>query len=148
MDSDVRTAKSFAGATIAVAVGTYLPWITTNPDLPPDAEIPSIYQFGMATGFEGFDFALLGAIGLVLLAVVPFRTSTHAVLTLATGLGIVAFQLYYLSTSSLVGFAATFTPAVGWHLTVLGGVLFALVGGFQLSSVIRRPTATPRQMDG
>lgn len=51
---------------IAVSAGAYLLWLKTNPNLPPDAEIPTIYYSGMNAGFDAFDFALLGLVGFVL----------------------------------------------------------------------------------
>ncbi|QLG26544.1 hypothetical protein HUG10_02860 [Halorarum halophilum] len=131
------------GGTVAVAVGTYLPWLRTNPNLPPNAKIPIIYYTGMSAGFEGFDFALLGAVGFTLLLHgVSFRTPIRTVVTLVVGVGMAVFPVYYLSYSTLFGFSATFVPALGWYLTFLGGVLFSVAGGRQLPSVIRRPKAT------
>lgn len=130
------TAKSLrdkilvGGGIVAVVLGTYLPWLKTNPDLPPDAEIPTIYYFGMNAGFEAFDFALLGAAVLVLLLHgVSSRTLVQTLLTLFAGVGIGVFPLYYLSGSTLLGFSATFVPALGWCLTVLGGLFFSIAGG-------------------
>ena len=131
------------GGIVAVVIGTYLPWLKTNSNLPPDAEIPTIYYSGMNAGFEAFDFALLGAAGLVLLLHgVSSRTQVQPVVTLLAGVGIVVFPPYYLSGSTLLGFSATFVPALGWYLTVLGGLIFSIAGGLRLPSLVRRPTAT------
>lgn len=128
------------GGTVSIAVGAYLPWLRTDPNLSPDARIPTIYYTGMGAGFEGFDFALLGAVGLVLLVrAVGTRTMTRTATTLAVGLGTIVFSVYYLSQSTLIGFSATFVPALGWYLTVLGGVLFTVAGGLGLPSIVRRP---------
>lgn len=143
MVAESRNEFLIAGGTIAVAVGTYLPWLKMNPNLPPEAEIPTVYYTGMRAGFEGFDFALLGAIGLVVLfRAVGFRTPIRTAVTLVAGVGTAVFPVYYLSHSTLIGFSATFVPALGWYLTVLGGVLFSVAGGLQLLSVVHRPTAT------
>lgn len=140
MDVESRKKILLIGATISIAVGAYLPWLRTNPNLPPDAEIPTVYYTGMSTGFEGFDFALLGVVGLALLVrVVSTRTIARTTTTLAVGLGTIVFPAYYLFQSTLIGFSATFVPALGWYLTVLGGVLFTVVGGLKLPSIIRRP---------
>ncbi|WP_227354063.1 hypothetical protein [Haladaptatus salinisoli] len=102
------------GGAIAVSVGTYLSWLRTNPNLPPDAEIPTILLPGMNAGFEAFDFALLGSVGLVLLLRgVGSRKRLRSLATLLTGAGIVMFCVSYLSRSSLAGFGATFVPALG-----------------------------------
>ncbi|WP_224447346.1 hypothetical protein [Haloprofundus salilacus] len=142
MNVESRKMILLIGGTISIAVGAYLPWLRTNPNLPPDAKIPTVYYTGMGAGFEGFDFALLGAIGLVLLVrVVSTRTMARTATTLAVGLGTIVFPAYYLSMSTLIGFSATFVPALGWYLTVLGGVLFTVVGGLELPSIVRRPEA-------
>ncbi|WP_435158111.1 hypothetical protein [Haladaptatus sp. DFWS20] len=133
-----------AGGAVAVAVGAYLPWLRTNPNLPPDAEVPTIYYTGMGAGFEGFDFALLGAVGLVLL----LRGASFRIpIRIVAGVGTAVFPVYYLSYSTLFGFSATFVPALGWYLTVLGGILLSVAGGLQLPSLIHRlkATATPRE---
>lgn len=133
---------------IAVSVGAFLPWLKINPNLPPDAEIPSIYYPGMNAGFEAFDFALLGLVGLVLaLRAVSSRKRLQTIFTLLTGVGIVAFCALDLSGSSLTGFAATFVPALGWYLTVLGGVLLTVAGGIQLPSVLRGSETTAALID-
>ena len=124
---------------MTVSVGTYLPWLETNPNLPPDAEIPTILLSGMNTGFEAFDFALLGLVGVVLLSRVSSRQRLQSIVTLLTGLGTVLFCAFYLSGSSLTGFNAVFVPAFGWYLTVLGGILLSVAGGRQLPSMIQRP---------
>lgn len=148
MDGESRKKILLAGGTVSVAVGTYLPWLKTNPNLPPDAKIPTIYYTGMNSGFEGFDFALLSAVGLVLLShVISLQTEIRTGTTLAVGLGLIVFPAYYLSHSTLFGFSGTFVPALGWYLTVLGGVLFTVVGGLQLPSMVRRPKATASPRD-
>ena len=130
------------GGVITVPVGMSLPWLKTNPNLPPDAEIPTILLPGMNAGFEAFDFALLGLVGLVLLSRGSSRKRLQSVVTLLTGVGTVLFCAFYLSSSSLIGFNATFVPALSWYLTVLGGVLVSIAGGRQLPSMIQRPETT------
>ncbi|WP_162989898.1 hypothetical protein [Natronorubrum halophilum] len=128
------------GGIMTVSVGTYLPWLKTNPNLPPDAEIPTVLLPGMNTGFEAFDFALLGLVGLVLLSRVSSRKRLQSIVTLLTGVGTVLFCVFYLSGSSLTGFNTTFVPGLGWYLTVFGGVLLFVAGGRQLPSVIQSST--------
>jgi len=131
---------------IAVSAGAYPPWLKTNPKLTPDAEIPAIYILGMNAGFEAFDFALLGFVALVLVFRVSSRKGLQSVVTLLTGVGTVLFCGLYLS-GSLTGFTATFVPALGWYLTVLGGVLLTVVGGFQSAWIIKRSEATSTLVD-
>lgn len=126
---------------IAVSAEAYLPWLKTNPNLPPDAEIPTIYIPGMNAGFEAFDFALLSLAGLVLVFRASSRKRLQSAFTLLAGVGTVLFCGLYLS-GSLTGFTATFVPAHGWYLTVFGGVLLTVVGGLQSASMIQRPEAT------
>lgn len=133
---------------IAVSIGTYLPWLRTNPNLPPDAEMPTILLPGMNAGFEAFDFALLGSVGLVLfLRGVSSRKRLRSLATLLTGAGTVLLCASYLSRSSLAGFDATFVPALGWYLTVLGGVLLSIAGGLRLPSTVRRSETTMASKD-
>ncbi|MHB9286439.1 hypothetical protein ACKVMT_05305 [Halobacteriales archaeon Cl-PHB] len=97
----------------------------------------------MSAGFEGFDFALIGAVGLFLLF---YGASFPIPIRFVTGVGIAVFPVFYLSNSSLIGFSATFVPALGWHLTVLGGVALSAAAGRQLPSTIYRlKAATPRE---
>ena len=108
----------------------------------------AVHYTGMGAGFEGFDFALLGVVGLVLLVhAVSAQTMARTAMTLAVALGTTLFPAYYLSQSTLIGFSATFVPALGWYLTVLGGILFTVAGGLKLPSIIRRPEtiASPRE---
>ena len=142
MDAESRGKILIAGGTVAVAVGTYLPWLGTNPDLPPDAQIPILYSPGMGVGIERFDFALLFAVGLVLLVRAGRkRTVARSATQLAVGIGTLTFPAYYLSQSTLIGFSATFVPALGWYLTITGGALFTVAGGLELQSIGRRPKA-------
>ena len=148
MNGESRKKMLLIGGAVSVTVGAYLPWLRTNPNLPPDAEIPGIFYTGMGAGFEGFDFALLGLVGLVLLVhAVSARTMARTAMTLFVALGTTLFPAYYLSQSTLIGFAATFVPTIGWYLTVLGGILFTVAGGLKLPSIIRRPEtiASPRE---
>jgi len=142
MDADSRSKILIAGGTAAVAVGTYLPWLGTNPELPPDAQIPILYSPGMGVGIERFDVALLCAVGLVLLVRAGHRrTVARSATPLAVGLGTLIFPVYYLSQSTLTGFSATFVPALGWYLTITGGALFTVAGGLELQAIVRRPKA-------
>ena len=140
---ELRNNLLMVGGGVAVAVGTYLPWIQPNPNLASGAEIPMISYYGMNAGFEGFDFALLGAVALLtFLSGVGFQPSVSTVMTLVVGIGITVFSGYYMSGYGLVGFSATFVPALGWYLTLLGGVLLSVAGGVQVISVIHRVNPT------
>lgn len=149
MSADSLRDKVLVGAgTIAVSVGACLPWLKTNPNLPSDAEIPTVYYSGINAGFDGFDFALLGLVGLVLgFRAVSSRKRLQSVFTVLTGVGMVLFCVLYLSGSSLTGVTATFVPALGWYLTVLGGVLLTVVGGLQSASIIQSPEPTAPLID-
>ena len=137
-NESLRDRILLASAVIAVIVGAYLPWLRTNPNLPPDAGIPSIYISGMGAGFAGFDVVLLSLVGLILvLRATGTRKLFQTVLTLLTGIGTVGFCVLYLTESSLTGFSATFVPALGWFLALLGGVLLVVAGGRHLPSIIR-----------
>lgn len=133
---------------IAISAGAYLPWLKTNPNHLPDAEIPMVYNSGMNAGFEAFDFALLSLVGLVLvLRAISLWKQLQSVFTLLTGVVTVLFCALYLSDSSLHGFTATFVPALGWYLTVLGGSLLTVIGGVQLPSIILGSGATAALKD-
>ena len=130
------------GGILTVSVGTYLPWLKINPNLPPDAEIPTLLLPGMNAGFEAFDFALLGLVGFVLLSRVSSRKRLQSIVTLLTGVGTVLYCAFYLSGSSLTGFTAIFVPALGWYLTVLGGILLSVTGRRQLPPMVQGPEIT------
>ena len=148
MDDESWKKILLAGGTLSVAVGTYLPWLRTNPNLPSNTKIPTIYYTGMSSEFGGFDFALLGAVGLVLLVrASSLRTEARTATTLAVGLGTLVFPVYYLSQSTLTELSATFVPALGWYLTVLGGVLFTIAGGRELPSIIHQPKTEVSRRD-
>ena len=133
---------------ITVAIGASLPWLQTNPTLPSDAEIPAIYYSGMDAGLEAFDVPLLGLVGFVLvLRAVSSRERLQTGFTLLTGAGTVAFCALYLSRSSLVGFTATFVPASGWYLTVLGGASLTLAGGLRSLSIVQGSDTTKSQTE-
>lgn len=132
-----------AGGTVSIAVGTYLPWLRSNWNVPPDANIPAVYAMELNAGLEGFSIALLGVVGLVLLVrAISSRTDIGTAITLAVGLGTMVYPVYYLSTFTLAGFSARYVPTLEWYLTILGGILFAIVGGIELSSKIRLPMVT------
>jgi len=120
------------------AVGVYLPWVQTNPSFPATAEVPTVLLDGMLPGIRGLDFVLLGGAGLVpVLYVASVGEGARSVLTVLSGLGTVLLCLYRLSATPItgfdaaIGFDATFVPAEGWYLTVLGGVLLTVAGAVQ-----------------
>ena len=149
MDIKSLWERSLVGAgVITISIGAYLPWLKTNPSLPSDAQVPQILLPGMNTGLEGLDFALLGLVGLSLvLRGISLRKRLQTVFTLLAGVGPVALCALCLSGSSLAGFTATFVPMLGWYLTVLGGVLLIIAGGFQLPSIFQRSEKTAARMD-
>lgn len=128
-----------------IAVGVYLPWVQTNQNLSPTAQVPTILLDGMIPGVAGVDIILLGAAGLLpILHLANVGEKSRLVLTLLSGVGTVLWCLYHLFTSSIpgfdatIGFNATFVPAEGWYLTVLGGLLLTVAGVFQLSNGLGR----------
>lgn len=128
-----------------IAVGVYLPWVQTNQNLPQTAQVPTILLDGMIPGIDGIDFILLGAAGLVpVLYLANVGEKPRSALTLLSGVGTTLLCLYHLFTSSIsgfdatIGFNATFVPAEGWYLTVLGGLLLTVAGVFQLSNGLGR----------
>ena len=149
MDIKSLQERSLVGAgLIAISIGAYLPWLKTNPSLPSDAQVPQILLPGMNAGLEGLDFALLGLVGLALvLRGASSRKRLQTVFTLLAGVGPVVLCALCLSGSSLAGFTATFVPALGWYLTVLGGVLLTIAGGLQLPSIFQRSEKTAARMD-
>ncbi|MFC6824781.1 hypothetical protein [Halopelagius fulvigenes] len=135
----VRNALPILVGTTLVAVGAYLRWLGTNPALPPDAEIPTVHYPGMGTGIESWDFVVLGATSLALFAL-AFRPRTRlqsAITFLSGGTAMFLCAFYLRTFSPLVGFDATFVPAVGWYLTVLGGILLTGTGGLRLRNRMR-----------
>lgn len=122
------------GALLALAIGISLRWVRVNPALPPDAAIPSIYLPGMAPGFDGFDFFILvpGALLLVLIVSDSWRRVRRL---LGVIVGLVALLVAGLIADGLlvgdgwVSFGGTFVPALGWYVTVLGGVVLLVSGG-------------------
>ena len=149
MDIKSLRERSLVGAgVIAISIGAYLPWLKTNPSLPPDAQVPQILFLGMNAGLEGLDFVLLGSVGLALvLHGISSRKQLQTVFTLLAGVGAIVLCALYLSGSSLAGFTAIFVPALGWYLTVLGGVLLIIAGGLQLPSIFQRSEKTAARMD-
>lgn len=138
---------SLVSGVIAISVGSYLPWVKLDPGLPPDAAIPMVYVSALNAGFDGFDLALLGVTGVVLLLRrVSSPRWVQSVVTLLVGAGTTLLCAYYLSTSSFVGVTALYVPALGWYLVLTGGLLLSVAGGCQSPSVLRRleATATPK----
>lgn len=113
-----------------VALGAYLPWLTVNPTLPPDAEIPAVYYSGMDAGFTGVDY-LLVPLATITLAVqaAGYREPVRSATTIVTSVVAVLACVGYLFRSSTIGFGATFVPDLGWYLTFGGGVVLSAVGG-------------------
>jgi len=119
-----------SSSVIAVAVGVALPWLTVNPTTAPATPIPAVSLAGMDAGIGIFDGILLAITGVgILLRRCSQRRWVAAGVTLLTGLGVGGFCVLYLSTSALVGFDATFVPAPGWYLSLVGGLTLALTGG-------------------
>ena len=132
----LRDSVQSVGGAIALALGAYLPWLRTNPALPHDAEIPTILLPGMRAGIDGFDFALLGGAGIVLaLRLVGTEQRRQSLFECVTGVGSLFLCVRHLFFYAGVGGDATFVPALGWYVTVLGGVLLAVSGGVRLPEV-------------
>lgn len=118
----------FGGALIAI--GAYLPWLQANPRYEPSGLhlVPSL----MTPGVELIHFVLLFPAGVVLAAlVVNGPTRGWALVSLVTGLWAVLFSVLLLVVQYTSG-TLRFIPELGWVLTVLGGLLLALVGGLAL----------------
>jgi hypothetical protein len=140
-----RRAWSLAGFVVgllgagAVAVGTWLPWVTVRPGY--DGPVPAVYLPGMDAGFASLDwFLLLGAV-VALVGVAPVsiprlgRARAAGVAILAGGLVVV---LALVSLFSSVGsFLGTFVPDVGFYLAALGGVHLSVGGMLQLHALRR-----------
>ena len=113
---------------IATLVGAYLPWAQPNPELPPDAKIPTYEFSGMYAGFGVFDVVFFVLMGAVIISIYFLEQRRQAIVTLLAGVVLLLTSTFYISGST-IGFNATFTPTLGWYLTILGGILWSLSGG-------------------
>lgn len=130
-------AGTIAGAGL-LAAGAYLPWLRANPGYEATGleSVPAL----MTSGVEFLHFVLLFPAGVAVAARV-FRGPTRgwALASLVTGLWAVLFSVLVLG-AQYTSTGLRFVPGAGWGLTVLGGVVLALVGGLALFEA----TATPR----
>lgn len=123
------TLLALAG-TAAVTLGAYLPWLTVNPSLPADAEVPTVYYPGMDAGIAGFDLLLVALAVLVfVLHAIDYREPIRSATTIVTSVVTVLACVGYLFLSPTIGIGATFVPDLGWYLTFAGGVALAATGG-------------------
>lgn len=130
------------GGAIAITVGAYLPWLKRDPNVHLAVVYPEIIPaaIDISSGFDGYGFVFLSMLGVVLLLrAVSSRTWLPPVVTLLSGGGIVAGCVYYLFSSNLTGVDSTFVLAVGWYLTVFGGILLFVAGGLRLLSLTWSP---------
>ena len=109
----------------AVIIGSYLPWLRVNPRAGPS--VPSILLPGMRMGFEAIHIAIaLPAILTVLVIALDVTNRVFALAAFVTG--IVAILLPMLTLGlSISRFGTTFHPALGWVVTVFGGVIMTIV---------------------
>lgn len=117
-------------ALTAVGVGAYLPWIRPNPNIPGNGDrVPDILLPEMNAGIEGYSFLLVIVVVIVLLSLVFGANSQYqSVVVSFAGVVSIVVPVYYLATTSLVGFDSTFVPTYGWYVTIGGGVLLAISG--------------------
>lgn len=122
-------AGTIAGAGL-LAVGAYLPWLRANPGYEATGleSVPAL----MTSGVEFLHFVLLFPAGVAVAARV-FRGPTRgwALASLVTGLWAVLFSVLVLG-AQYTSTGLRFVPGAGWGLTVLAGVVLALVGGLAL----------------
>lgn len=122
-------AGTLAGASL-LAVGAYLPWLRANPGYEATGleSVPAL----MTSGVELVHFVLLFPAGVAVAARV-FRGPTRgwALASLVTGLWAVLFSVLLLG-AQYTSTGMRFVPGAGWGLTVLGGIVLALVGGLAL----------------
>lgn len=120
---------TLAGAGLLL-VGAYLPWLRANPGY--EASGLKFVPPLMTSGVELLHFVLLFPAG-VAVAARLFRGPTRgwALAALVTGLWAVVFSVLLLG-AQYTSAGLRFVPGAGWALTVLGGLVLALVGGLAL----------------
>jgi hypothetical protein len=120
---------------VAVAAGTYLPWLETGKSTYQSLIPPHLP--GMDHGFEAMDAVLLFGTGVALLATfVVSRRRRRAVLSVLVGAGVLVVCTAYLDAWAVWNEQAAPPgvdffppePTDGFLLTVLGGLLI-LCGG-------------------
>lgn len=134
-----RLLVTVAGAAL-VTVGAYLPWLRANPGVEQDGLrlVPSL----MTPGLAFVHFVVLFPVGVVLAArLVRGPTRGWALASVVAGLWAVLFSVL-LVVVQYTDEGLRFVPEVGWALTVLGGLLLALVGGVTL---FEESAAVPRR---
>lgn len=129
-------AGTLAGAGLLV-VGAYLPWLRTNPGY--EATGLEFVPALMTSGVEFLHFVLLFPAGVAVAARV-FRGPTRgwALAALVTGLWAMLFSVLLLG-AQYTSSGLRFVPGAGWVLTVLGGLVLALVGGLALLETAPTP---------
>lgn len=124
-----RILVTVAGAAL-VAVGAYLPWLRANPGIERDGLrlVPGL----MTPGLTFVHFVVLFPVGVVLAArLVRGPTRGWALASVVAGLWAVLFSVL-LVVVQYTDEGLRFLPELGLGLTVLGGLLLALVGGVAL----------------
>lgn len=123
-----------------VATGAYLPWLRTNPGHEPDAlgVVPGL----MTAGLSLLDFVVLFPVGVVLAALlVRGATRGWALASVVTGLWAVLLSVLLVATQHTAE-GLRFVPDIGLALTLLGGLVLALVGG---RTLLEDPAGTQRR---
>lgn len=137
---------SVVGA-LTLVVGAYLRWTHPPGDTDVVAFTPTMLVDNMHRGFElgtiSYDVMVLAA---AVLALVALGFTTHnylrATATLLSGVIPVVMCVQFLGTE-VVSVGGTWTPALGWYLTLLGGVLLLVNGG-----LLAVATSDPRHSGG
>lgn len=134
MGRPIRDKLSISVVAVVIVLGTYLPWIKINPNLQSGAQVPAIQYYGMGTGFESFDIAIIFlTISVIIFRAISSRERFNILLTILLGGCIVVICMLYLWMSTLVGWNEDFVPSAGWYLTAIGGILLASLGGIELN---------------
>mgnify|MGYP000628052603 CR=1 FL=1 len=140
-----RTTVLQVVASVALVVGSYLPWLRVNPTY---RYVNAVHIFGMDAGFQTLDYPLLGVSGLVLLTVLATRQrSLRAAASLCAG-GVTVFLCAMYLREDTVGFGVMFVPDMGWYVSLLCGLFFLVAGGayvIRLFGFPRRVAALDRR---
>lgn len=114
---------------LPATVGTYFPWIRTNPDW--EGPLTAVYYPGMDAGFESMDYLVPVPVVLVLAAALLGRRGLGAAgATLLAGVAAVAVPLRHVSAYGLL--AGGFVADLGIPVTVAGGLLLLVAGASQV----------------
>lgn len=122
----IQVLTALAGAAL-VAIGGYLPWLQHNPDY----EGVGIMLTPQTTaGFEWADLVLMVPVAL-LVAFLALRGSTKWWARATVAVGSMAVSLPVLRAwNQYANFDGYYAPDVGLAVTVVGGVLLLMAGGY------------------